>query len=104
MDNCSAHVTPEIFRLLGPVGVDATKALERIEVPDVPFDEPFMYPETVGLPSRPGTQQLQRVPIPGPPSFAISLAEYIEKVTGTCPLRGHEENAELSDDEEEEID
>jgi hypothetical protein len=34
----------------------------------------------------------------------VSLAASIEKVTGTCPLCGHDDNAEVSDDEEDEID
>jgi hypothetical protein len=36
--------------------------------------------------------------------FAISLAAYIEKVTGICHLCGHNEDAEVSEEEEEEID
>jgi hypothetical protein len=36
-------------------------------------------------------------------SFAISLAVDIEKITGTSPLSGREEEAEVSNDEEEEI-
>jgi hypothetical protein len=40
--------------LLSPVGVNRTKVLDRIEVPELPVDEAFMYPETIDLPTRPG--------------------------------------------------
>jgi hypothetical protein len=40
--------------LLGPVGVNETRVLERIEVPELPVDEAFMYPETNNLPTWPG--------------------------------------------------
>jgi hypothetical protein len=39
--------------LLDPVGVNGTRVLERIEVPEFPVDEAFMYPETINLPTRP---------------------------------------------------
>jgi hypothetical protein len=43
---------PEKF--LGPVGVNGTRVRERIEVPELPVDEAFIYPETIDLPARPG--------------------------------------------------
>jgi hypothetical protein len=72
-------LTPE--NLLGPVGVNETRVLERIEVHELPVDEAFMYPETIDLPTRPGILASRRAPVPGPISFAVSLAVYIEKVT-----------------------
>jgi hypothetical protein len=45
----------------------------------------------------------RRAPVPGPTSFTVSLAAYIEKVAGTCPLCGHDDDAEVSDDEEDEL-
>jgi hypothetical protein len=81
--------------LLGLVRVDGTRALERIEVPKLPVDETFIYPETIELPTRPRIPTRQRAPGPGPTSFAVSLAAYIEKVTGTCPLCGHDDGAEV---------
>jgi hypothetical protein len=39
--------------LLGPVGVNGTKVLERIELPELPVDEAFMYSETIDLPTLP---------------------------------------------------
>jgi hypothetical protein len=90
--------------LLGPVGVNGTRVLERIEVPELSVDEAFMYPETIDLPTRPGIPTRRRAPLPGPISFVVSLAAYIEKVTETCPLCGHDDDAETSGDEEDEID
>jgi hypothetical protein len=63
-----------------------------------------MYPETIDLPTRPGIPTLRRAPVPGPTSLAVSLAAYINKVTGTSSLCGHDDDTEVSDDEEEEID
>jgi hypothetical protein len=40
--------------LLGAVGANRTRVLERIEVPELPVDEAFMCPETIDLPIRPG--------------------------------------------------
>jgi hypothetical protein len=90
--------------LPGPVGVNGTRVLERVEVPELPVDQAFMYPESIDLPTRPGIPTRRQAPVPGPTSFAVCLAAYIEKVTGTCPLCDHDDDAEVSDDDEEEID
>jgi hypothetical protein len=90
--------------LLGPVGVNEMRVLERIEVPELPVDEAFMHSEVIDLPTRPGILTRRWAPVPRPTSFAVSLAAYIEKVTGICPLCGHDDDAEVSDDEEDEID
>jgi hypothetical protein len=90
--------------LLGPIGVDWTKVVKRIEVPEPSADETFMHLEAINLPTRPGTQTRRRAAIPQPTSFAIRLAAYTEKGRGTCPLCGHDEDAEVSDREKEEID
>jgi hypothetical protein len=90
--------------LLVPVGVDETKILKKIEAPELLVDGAFIHPETIDLPTRPGTQTRRRAPTAGPTSCAISLAAYLEKVTGTCLLCGHNEDAEVNDNEKEEID
>jgi hypothetical protein len=90
--------------LLSPVGVDGTRILERIEVPELQIDEALMHPERIDLPKRPGTPTRRRVPVPGPTVFAISIAADVEKVTGTCPLCRHDADSEANDDEEEESD
>jgi hypothetical protein len=40
--------------LLGPVGVNETRVLERIEVHEPPVDEALMGPEKIDLLTRPG--------------------------------------------------
>jgi hypothetical protein len=90
-------------KLLCPVGVNGTSVLERIEVPELPVDEAFIYLETIDLPTRPGIPTRRRAPVPGPTSFAVSLAAYIEKVTRTYPLCGRDDDGEANDDEEDEI-
>jgi hypothetical protein len=90
--------------LLDPVRVNGTRVFERIEVPELPVDEVFMYPKTIDLPTRPGIRTRQRAPVPGSTSFADSLTAYIENVTGTCPICGYDDDAEASDDEDDEID
>jgi hypothetical protein len=67
--------------LLGPVGVNGMRVLERIDVPELRVDEDFMYLETIDFPTRPGMPTCRRGPVPGPLSFAVSPAAYIEKVT-----------------------
>jgi hypothetical protein len=103
MGFCACRVFPPVGKPSAPVGVDGTKVLEKIEIPELPVNESYMHPETIDLSTRSGTQTRQQAPIPGPTWFAISLAECIEMVTGTCPLYGHDEDVEVSDDKEEEI-
>jgi hypothetical protein len=98
---CACRLLPEARELSG---VNGTRLLERIEVPELSVDETFMCLETIDLPTRPGIPTPQQAPVPRPTSFAVSLAAYIEKITGTCPLCGHDYDAEVSDDEEDEID
>jgi hypothetical protein len=90
--------------LLGLVGVNGTRILERIEVPELSVDKAFTYPETIDLPTRPGIPTRRRAPVPGTTSFAASLTAYIKKVIRTCPLCGHDNDADVSDDEQDEID
>jgi hypothetical protein len=80
------------------------KTFERIGVHGLLIGHAFMHTETIDLSTRPGTQTHRRALTPGPMSFAISLAVYIEKGTRTCPPCGYDENAEVNDNQEEEID
>jgi hypothetical protein len=98
----SFFLKPE--NLLDPVRVDGMRVLERIKVPELPVEEAFMYPKTIDLPTWLGIPTRRRAPVPGPTSFVVSLAAHIEKVTGTCPLCGHDDDVKVSDDEEDEID
>jgi hypothetical protein len=104
LEFCVCGVFHPVRKTFVPVGAHRTKVLERIEVPELLVDEASVHSETIDLSTRPGMRTHRRAPIPGPMSFAISLAAYIEKVTGTCPFYCHDKDAEVSDDEEEEID
>jgi hypothetical protein len=44
----------------------------------------------------------KRTPTPKWTEFAVSLVAYIHTVTGTCPLCGHEEEEQVSNEEESE--
>jgi hypothetical protein len=57
------------------------RVLERIEVPELPIDKVFMYPEIIDFPTRPVMLTRRRATVQGPTSFAVSLAADIEKVT-----------------------
>jgi hypothetical protein len=81
--------------LLGAVTIDPTPVLERIDVPDLPFDDAFLYPEQL----RP--EQLQRQRIPGPTEFAVNLIAYVDAAIEKSPLDDHERDEETSDEEEE---
>jgi hypothetical protein len=98
------RLLPEAREHSGPAGVNGTRVLERIEVSELPIDKVFMYAQTIDLPTWPVISTRRRAPVPGPTSFAVSLAADVEKVTGICPLCGHDDDAEVNDDEEEEID
>jgi hypothetical protein len=90
--------------LLGPVRVDGTEVLERIKVSELPVDNTVIHPETIDFPTRSGPQTRRPAPIPGPTPFAISLAAYIEKATRIFPFCGHDEDAEVKNEEKEEVD
>jgi hypothetical protein len=86
--------------LLGATTVDPIPVLERIDVPELLFDDAFLYPD------RPRPEQLQQLErrrgqrIPEPMQFAINLIAYIDATAGKCPLCAHEKDEETSDEEE----
>jgi hypothetical protein len=44
----------------------------------------------------------KRTPTPKPSEFATSLGAYIQTISGTCLLCGHEEEEQVSNEEESE--
>jgi hypothetical protein len=86
--------------LLGPLTIDPRPVLGRLEVPELSFDDAFVYPDRMNPQHVQGSSPHRRRPIPGPTEFAISLTSYIDATTGKCPLCGHEEADSSSDDEE----
>jgi hypothetical protein len=90
--------------ILSPLTVDSTPVLDRLDVPELPFDDAFVYPDQLDPQRLQLTVQRQRQRIPGPAQFAINLMAYVDATVGKCPLCGHEEAEQSSDEEEESTD
>jgi hypothetical protein len=86
--------------LLSPLTVDPTSALDRLDVPELPFDDAFVYPGQLNPQRLQLTAQRRRQRIPGPAQSAISLMAYVDATVGKCPLCVHEEGEQFSDEEE----
>jgi hypothetical protein len=82
------------------VQIDPSRVLARIALPDSEFDESFIYPAEMRKDAERMNAARKRAPTPKPSDFAISVAAYIQAAAGTCPLCGHEEEEELSNEEE----
>jgi hypothetical protein len=87
--------------LLSPLTVDPTAAFDRLDVPELPFDDAFVYTDQLDPQRLQLTAQRVRQRIPGPAQFAINLIAYVDATVGKCPLCGHEEGEQSSDEEEE---
>jgi hypothetical protein len=85
--------------LLSPLTVDPTPVLDRLDVPELPFDDTFVYTDQQN--PRRLTAQRRRQRIPGPAQFAINLMAYVDATVGKYLLCGHEEGEQFSDEEEE---
>jgi hypothetical protein len=70
-------------------------------VPELPFDDAFVYPDQLDPQQIRLTAQRRRQRIPGPAQFAINLMAYVDASVGKCPLYGHQEGEQSSDEEEE---
>jgi hypothetical protein len=70
-------------------------------VPELPFDDAFVYLDQLDPQRLQLTAQRRRQRILGPAQFAINLMAYIHATVGKCPLYGHEEGEQFSDEEEE---
>jgi hypothetical protein len=86
--------------LLRHLTVDPTPVLDRLDVPELPFDETFVYPGQLDRQRLQLTAQRRQQRIPGPAQFAINLIVYIDATVAKCPLCGHEEGEQSSDEEE----
>jgi hypothetical protein len=76
---------------LSPLAVDPTPVLDQLDVPELPFDNAFVYPDQLDPQRLQLTAQRRRQRIPGPEQFAINLMAYIDTTVGKSPLCGHEE-------------
>jgi hypothetical protein len=82
--------------LLSPLTIEPTPVLDRLDVPELPFDDAFVCPDQLDPQRLQLTAQRRRQRIPGPTQFAINLMAYID---AKCPLCGHEEGEKSSDEE-----
>jgi hypothetical protein len=87
--------------LLSPLTVDPTSVLDRFDVPALPFDDAFVYPDQLDPQRLQLTAQRRRQRIPGLAQLAINLMVYVDATVGKCPLCGHEEGEQSPDAEEE---
>jgi hypothetical protein len=77
--------------LLSPLAVDPTPVLDRLDVPELPFDDAFVYPDQLNPQRLHLTAQRRRQWIPGPTQFSINLMAYVDVTVGKCLLCFHEE-------------
>jgi hypothetical protein len=97
-ERAGLHLNPD--DLMGPLTINPGPVLQRLEVPELSFDDAFVYPEQLGRQQAQGTPRHRRQPIPGPTEFAISLMAYVDATIGKCPLCGHKEDEGSSNEEE----
>jgi hypothetical protein len=83
-----------------PVQIVPSRVLDRIGVPDFEIDDSFIYRDHVTKEAEAKDAARKRTPTPKPSEFAIGFAAYIQTVTGTCPLCGHEEEEQVSKEAE----
>jgi hypothetical protein len=90
--------------LLSHLTVDPTPVLDRLDAPELPFDDAFVCPDQLDPQRLQLTAQRRRQRIPGLAQFAINLMAYVDATVGKCPLCGHEGGEQSSDEEEESTD
>jgi hypothetical protein len=90
--------------LLIPLTVDPTPVLNRLDVPELPFDDAFLFPGQLDPQRLQLTAQRRRQRLPGPAQFAINFMASVDATVGKCPLCCHEEGEQSSDEEEESTD
>jgi hypothetical protein len=83
-----------------PVQIVPSRVLDRISVPDFEINESFIYLDYMRKEAEVKDAASQRTPIPKPSEFAISFAAYTQAITGICPLCGHEEEDQATNEEE----
>jgi hypothetical protein len=78
--------------LLRPLTVGPTPVLDRLDVPELPFDNAFVCPDQLDPQRLQPKTQRRRQRIPGPAQDAINLMAYVDATVGKYPLCGHEED------------
>jgi hypothetical protein len=90
--------------LLSPLTVDPTPVLDRFDVPELLFDDAFVYLDQLDPQRLQLTAQRRRQRIPGLAQFTINLMAYVDATVRKCSLCGHEEGEQSSGEEEESTD
>jgi hypothetical protein len=85
---------------LSPLTGDSTPVLDRLNVPELLFDDAFVYPYQLDPQRLQLAAQRRRQRISGPAQFMINLIAYVDATVEKCPLYGHEEGEQFSDEEE----
>jgi hypothetical protein len=84
--------------LLAPLAINRSEVVSRISVPEMSLKQ-FVSQESTEAPASDERPVLRRVRIPAPIEFAVSLKIYIDKMSGACPLYGHQDHEESSKDD-----
>jgi hypothetical protein len=96
---CRAGFSLNPENLLAPVRVRPDEVLGRIALPEITLEElTSLEPNGTAASARPPVRRRAR--IPGPVEFAVNLKAYVDKVGGVCPLCGHKDQVEATEDEQ----
>jgi hypothetical protein len=90
----------DLENIRNPVQIVLSRALDRSGVSDFEIDDSFIYPDHMRKEAEVKVAARKRAPTPKPSEFAISLAAYIQTITGTCPPCAHDEDEQVSNEEE----
>jgi hypothetical protein len=90
----------DLENIRNPVQIVPNRVLDGIGVPDFEIDESFIDLDHMRKEAEAKDTSRKRTPSPKPSEFATSLAAYIQRGTGTCPLCGHEEEGQVSNEGE----
>jgi hypothetical protein len=90
----------DLENIRNPVQIIPSRVLDRSGFPDFEIDESFIYPDYMRNEAEVKDAASQHTLIPKLSEFAISLAAYIQTITGTCPLCDHEEEEKVINEEE----
>jgi hypothetical protein len=90
----------DLENIRNPVQIAPSRVLDRIGVSDFEIDDSFIYPDHMGKKAEAKGAARKCTPTPKPSEFAMSVAAYIQIVIGTCPLCDHEEEEQVSNEEE----
>jgi hypothetical protein len=90
----------DLETIRNPVQIVPSRVLDRISAPDFEIDDSFIYPDHMRKETEVKDAARKRTPTLKPNEFVINLEAYSQVITGTCPLCGHEEEEQISNEEE----